>query len=124
MAGLGIEKGESVAIIHPNGREGVVASYATLYGGYRATMINLAAGPNAIAFALEHLGRMDADGYVFVTGRLKELIINGGENIAPLELDEVLYGLNDVVEVAASHAFAHNTVNVSKLLSQSFLDQR
>ncbi len=27
------------------------------------------------------LGRMDEDGYVFVTGRLKELIIKGGENI-------------------------------------------
>lgn len=29
------------------------------------------------------LARMDAQGYVFVTGRLKELIIKGGENIAP-----------------------------------------
>ena len=56
MAGLGIEKGESVAIIQPNGQEGVIATYATLYGGFRATMINLAAGPAAIAYALEHSG--------------------------------------------------------------------
>ena len=47
------------------------------------------------------LGRMDADGYVFVTGRLKELIIKGGENIAPREIDEVLYSHADVVEAAA-----------------------
>ncbi|MCC5969026.1 MAG: AMP-binding protein [Pararhodobacter sp.] len=47
------------------------------------------------------LGRMDEDGYVFVTGRLKELIIKGGENIAPREVDEVLYGHPDVVEAAA-----------------------
>lgn len=47
------------------------------------------------------LGRMDADGYVFVTGRLKELIIKGGENIAPREVDEALYGHPDVVEAAA-----------------------
>ena len=56
MAARGIDKGESVAIIHPNGREGLVATYATLYGGFRATMINLAAGPDAIAYALDHSG--------------------------------------------------------------------
>ena len=47
------------------------------------------------------LGRMDSDGYVFVTGRLKELIIKGGENIAPREVDEALYAHPDVVEAAA-----------------------
>ena len=47
------------------------------------------------------LGRMDADGFVFVTGRLKELIIKGGENIAPREIDEALYAHPDVVEAAA-----------------------
>ncbi|GHG37482.1 AMP-binding protein [Paracoccus aerius] len=47
------------------------------------------------------LGRMDEDGYVFVTGRLKELIIKGGENIAPREIDEALYTHPDVVEAAA-----------------------
>lgn len=47
------------------------------------------------------LGHQDADGYVFVTGRLKELIIKGGENIAPREIDEALYSHNDVVEAAA-----------------------
>lgn len=56
MSGRGIAKGESVAIVHPNGRAGVVATYATLYGGFRATMINLAAGPDAIAYALDHSG--------------------------------------------------------------------
>ncbi|MBI1384530.1 MAG: AMP-binding protein [Rhizobiales bacterium] len=47
------------------------------------------------------LGRMDADGYVTITGRLKELIIKGGENIAPREIDEALYGHPDVIEAAA-----------------------
>ena len=47
------------------------------------------------------LGRMDADGYVFVTGRLKELIIKGGENIAPREIDDALYAHADVIEAAA-----------------------
>lgn len=47
------------------------------------------------------LGRQDEDGYIFVTGRLKELIIKGGENIAPREIDEALYSHPDVVEAAA-----------------------
>ncbi|MFK7892399.1 MAG: AMP-binding protein [Granulosicoccus sp.] len=47
------------------------------------------------------LGRKDENGYMFVTGRLKELIIKGGENIAPREIDDALYQHADVVEAAA-----------------------
>ena len=47
------------------------------------------------------LGYMDEDGFVFVTGRLKELIIKGGENIAPREIDEALLRHPDVLEAAA-----------------------
>ena len=54
LTAQGIAKGESVAIMHPNGAGGVTALYAALYGGFRATMINLAAGPDAIAYALDH----------------------------------------------------------------------
>ena len=54
LTARGIAKGDSAAVIHPNGREGVIALYAALYGGFRATMINLAAGPDAIGYALEH----------------------------------------------------------------------
>jgi acyl-CoA synthetase (AMP-forming)/AMP-acid ligase II len=44
---------------------------------------------------------MDEDGYVFVSGRSKELIIKGGENISPREIDDALYAHQDVVEAAA-----------------------
>lgn len=54
LTSQGIVKGESVAVVHPNGPDGVTALYAALYGGFRATMINLAAGPDAIGYALEH----------------------------------------------------------------------
>lgn len=54
LAARGLAKGESVAIMHPNGRAGLVALYAALYGGFRATPVNLAAGRNAIAYALGH----------------------------------------------------------------------
>jgi len=47
------------------------------------------------------LGYQDADGYYFITGRLKELIIKGGENIAPREIDEVLLKHPAVLEAAS-----------------------
>ena len=47
------------------------------------------------------LGYRDADGFFFVTGRIKELIIKGGENIAPREIDEVLLRHPAVLEAAA-----------------------
>lgn len=46
------------------------------------------------------LGYRDADGFYFITGRLKELIIKGGENIAPREIDEVLLHHPAVLEAA------------------------
>ncbi len=46
------------------------------------------------------LGLMDADGYVQITGRLKEMIIRGGENIYPREIEDVLYTHPAVAEAA------------------------
>ena len=46
------------------------------------------------------LGHRDADGFYFVTGRIKELIIKGGENIAPREIDEALLSHPAVLEAA------------------------
>ena len=47
------------------------------------------------------LGHVDEEGYVYVTGRIKELIIKGGENIAPREIDEVLLSYSGILEAAA-----------------------
>jgi long-chain acyl-CoA synthetase len=47
------------------------------------------------------LGHRDADGFFFVTGRIKELIIKGGENIAPREIDEALLRHPAVQDAAA-----------------------
>jgi long-chain acyl-CoA synthetase len=47
------------------------------------------------------VGYLDEDGFVFVTGRIKELIIKGGENIAPREIDEALLRHPAVLEAAA-----------------------
>ena len=47
------------------------------------------------------LGLRDDDGFYFITGRLKELIIKGGENIAPREIDEAILKHSAVLDAAA-----------------------
>ena len=51
-------------------------------------------------FRTGDMGFLDEDGYLFITGRLKELIIRGGENIAPREIDDVLYKHDAILEAA------------------------
>jgi fatty-acyl-CoA synthase len=45
------------------------------------------------------LATMDADGYVNIVGRIKDMIIRGGENIYPREIEEFLYTHPDVSDV-------------------------
>jgi acyl-CoA synthetase (AMP-forming)/AMP-acid ligase II len=52
-------------------------------------------------FRTGDVGMRDADGFFFITGRIKELIIKGGENIAPREIDEVLLRHPAVLAAAA-----------------------
>ena len=47
------------------------------------------------------LGRIDADGYLWITGRAKDLIIRGGHNIDPAEIEEALSGHPQVAFVGA-----------------------
>jgi fatty-acyl-CoA synthase len=45
------------------------------------------------------LGEMDEHGYIKITGRIKDMIIRGGENIYPREIEEFLYTHPDIQEV-------------------------
>lgn len=66
------------------------------------------ADPEATAKAIDaqhwlhsgDLGTMDADGYVRITGRLKDMIIRGGENIYPREIEDFLFTHPKVAAVA------------------------
>ena len=69
--------------------------------------------PDATAGALKDgwyhtgdLARMDASGFLTITGRLKELIIRGGQNIAPAEVEETVVqmdGVRDCAVVGVGH---------------------
>ncbi len=54
----------------------------------------------ADAFTVGDLGRVDEDGYLFLEGRRDDLIISGGVNVYPVEVEGVLSGAPGVVEVA------------------------
>ena len=45
------------------------------------------------------LGVMDEDGYLAITGRYKDMIIRGGENIYPREIEEFLYSMEGIVDI-------------------------
>jgi long-chain acyl-CoA synthetase len=70
--------------------------------------------PEATAEAIDHdgwfysgdIGRVDEDGYFFIVDRKKELIIRGGYNVYPREIEEVLYE-HPAVREAAVIGIAH-----------------
>lgn len=94
---VGLAAGPEVAIMATDGNllaaatEGeIVIRGPNVTAGYEK---NPEANATAFAFGWFHTGDqgiMDGDGYVRVTGRLKEIINRGGEKISPLEVDEVL----------------------------------
>jgi long-chain acyl-CoA synthetase len=58
---------------------------------------------------------MDADGYVFIVDRKKDMIISGGYNVYPREIDEVLYEhpkIADAVSIGVPDAYRGETVKV------------
>ena len=69
---------------------------------------------NAVAFAQGWFktgdqGYVDADGYLFLTGRLKDIINRGGEKLSPREVDDVLLG-HPAVDQAVVFGVHHPTL--------------
>ncbi|MEX0348218.1 MAG: AMP-binding protein [Paracoccaceae bacterium] len=103
LTGMGVEKGESVAILYPNCREALEVLFGVLCGGFRATMINLVAGDSAVAYALEHCGAR----YGFVHPGQKELFERTADpaRITPVQVkDAVDAGSNLHSITSESHA--------------------
>src|SRR5438552_8648282 len=105
----GLPLGVEARVVAPDGRvlddgergEIQLRGANVMIGYYKApdlTRQTLAAGG---WLATGELGFRYRDGFYFITGRLKELIIKGGENIAPREIDEALLKHPAVLEAAA-----------------------
>jgi len=103
---VGLAAGPEIAIMDeaghllPPGRKGeVVIRGPNVTAGYEANP-----EANAVAFTNGWLrtgdqGRLDSEGYLWLTGRLKELINRGGEKVSPLEIEAVLMDHPDVQQV-------------------------
>jgi acyl-CoA synthetase (AMP-forming)/AMP-acid ligase II len=105
----GIPYGNEVTVVDDEGNELPRGQVGELVVRGDNLMSGYYKNPEATAGALKgdgwfytgDLGYQDEDGYFFITGRIKELIIKGGENVAPREIDEVLLQHPGVLEAAA-----------------------
>ena len=52
------------------------------------------------AFNTDDIGYVDEDGFLYLLNRRKDIIISGGENIYPKEIEDVLYGMDGIQECA------------------------
>ena len=106
--------GLSVRVLEPGtgrdvetGREGeLVVRGPNLMSGYHNKPEETAAALRGGWYHTGDLAKADANGFLTITGRLKELIIRGGQNIAPGEIEEtvsLLAGVADCAVVAAPH---------------------
>jgi oxalate---CoA ligase len=111
---VGCASGPLVAVMAADGRllaaheEGeVVTRGPNVTNGYDN---NPSANAEAFAHGWFHTGDqgfMDEDGYLKITGRLKEIINRGGEKVAPVEVDEVLLD-HPAVHQAITFAMPHD----------------
>ncbi|MCP2293336.1 long-chain-fatty-acid--CoA ligase [Nocardia amikacinitolerans] len=77
----------------------VLAGHNVIDGYYRQPAATRAAFTNGW-FHTGDLGYRDADGYVFIVDRKKDLVIRGGYNVYPREVEEVLYAHPAIAEAA------------------------
>ena len=105
---VGRAQGCQVKIIDKEGQELPPGQEGEIMIKGRNVMKGYYKNPEATAEALTpdgwfhsgDLGIVDDDGVVTITGRIKELIIRGGENIQPREIDEVLYSHPTIQDAA------------------------
>jgi acyl-CoA synthetase (AMP-forming)/AMP-acid ligase II len=85
----------------PAGTDGEICTRgAELFIGYLDASLNAAAFLPGGWYRTGDIGRLDANGYLLITDRKKDIIIRGGENISSKEVENVLLGHPAVAEAA------------------------
>ncbi len=95
------ENGKYVRDCKPNEQGVIVIKGPNVFPGYVQEEHNKGIWVQDGWFNTGDLGRMDEDGYFWITGRLKDLIIRGGHNIDPSTIEEPLYKHPAIALVAA-----------------------
>jgi acyl-CoA synthetase (AMP-forming)/AMP-acid ligase II len=113
---VGVPVGLDVAIMDergtllPGGQTGqVVVRGASVTSGYDGDPMATRAAFTGDWFKTGDQGFFDDDGYLFLTGRIREMINRGGEKVAPQEVDDVLVDHPAVAE-AVTFAVPHATL--------------
>jgi fatty-acyl-CoA synthase len=75
-----------------------IRGYAVMLGYWKAPELTASAIDGDGWMHTGDLGTMDSDGYVSITGRIKDMVIRGGENIYPREVEEFLYSHPDIID--------------------------
>ena len=85
----------------PRGTEGELCTrgYSVMLGYWREPDKTAEAVDDERWMHTGDLATMDVDGYVNITGRLKDMVIRGGENISPREIEEFLHTHPDIEDV-------------------------
>jgi len=79
----------------------IAISGPNVFDGYKQAEQNVGQWVEDGWFNTGDLGRLDDEGYLWLTGRSKDLIIRGGHNIDPQMIEEVLFKHDAIVDVAA-----------------------
>lgn len=95
------EQGQYLREAAPNEIGNLCIRGATVFKGYLQASKNAGIWVDGDWFNTGDLGRVDADGYIWLTGRSKDLIIRGGHNIDPQMIEEALHKHPAVAMAAA-----------------------
>lgn len=100
-------KNTEIKLVDPNGEEVPVGEVGEICVKGPQVMKGYLKNPEETSNTIRNgwlysgdLGRFDEEGFLYIVDRKKDMIIRGGENIYPVEVEEVLYQIPEILEAA------------------------